>query len=62
MASECVDRLSTPNQWNADSFIKSLAVRTKAVSSKKLFPAASNAWMWMNLLIDNVSNCGDSPA
>lgn len=62
MPSDALDRLSTPTEWNTSNFRKSLALRTKAVSCQKQFSTATNPWMWVNLLIDNVSDSSDSIA
>lgn len=60
LSSENVDRLSTPMEWSDENFKKSLAVRTKATFSQKPFTTTTNAWMWLNLLIDNISDSTDS--
>ncbi|XP_031635799.1 focadhesin [Contarinia nasturtii] len=60
LPSENLDKLSTPVEWNDENFKKSLVVRTKATFSQKPFTTTTNTWMWINLLIDNVSDSNDS--
>lgn len=62
LPSENLDRLSTPFEWTCDNFRKSLSVRAKAVSFQKKFLKISNPFMWLNLLVDNVSDQIDLPA
>lgn len=59
LPSEILDRLSTPVEWTADNFKRSLNVRTKAISCQKTFSTTTNPWMWINSLIDNVSDPND---
>lgn len=60
LPSESLDRLGTPVEWNANNFRKSLRLRSMAISSQKAFVCTPNAWMWINLLIDNISQPNDS--
>lgn len=62
LPSEILDKLSTPLEWTCDNFRKSLSVRGKAVLFQKQFPKSSNPFMWLNLLVDNVTDQTDSTA
>lgn len=62
LPSDSLDRLTTPTEWNIDDFRKTLMMRSKATSSRKSFSNSSNPWMWLDLLIDNVSDPKDSVA
>lgn len=62
ISAESLERLSTQDDWSFENFKKSLIVRTKAVLSQKPYTNSSNSWMWMNLVIDNVSDSKDSVA
>lgn len=62
LSSENFERLTTPCDWNISRFRKVLKLRLRAIAENKPYTSVLNSWMWLNSLIDNVSDAGDSMA